>query len=100
MVCGIVAGTDPCGAANAQFGTAFSSGTPGPGRALVNNNNHMIAPRLGLAWDPWGDGNTAIRVGGGEFFQRERVSRYTLVANAPFAITATTHALWMAARLS
>ncbi len=49
----------------------------------------MIAPRLGLAWDPWGDGNTAIRVGGGEFFQRERVSRYTLVANAPFAITAS-----------
>ncbi len=85
----IVAGTDPCGAANAQFGTNFSSGTPGPGRALVNNNNHMIAPRLGLAWDPWGDGNTAIRVGGGEFFQRERVSRYTLVANAPFAITAS-----------
>jgi Carboxypeptidase regulatory-like domain/TonB-dependent Receptor Plug Domain len=85
----VVAGTNPCGAANAQFGTAFSSGTPGPGRALVNNNNHAIAPRLGIAWDPWGDGNTAIRVGAGEFFQRERVSRYTLVDNAPFAITAT-----------
>ena len=25
----------------------------------------------------------------GEFFQRERVSRYTLVANAPFAVTAS-----------
>ena len=85
----VVAGTDPCGAANAQFGTNFSSGSPGPGRALVNNNNHQIAPRLGVAWDPWGDGNTAIRVGVGEFFQRERVSRYTLVANAPFAVTAT-----------
>ncbi len=83
-----VAGVDPCGAANAQFGTNFSSGSAGPGRALINNNNHMIAPRLGIAWDPWGDGNTAIRAGGGEFFQRERVSRYTLVDNAPFAITA------------
>ena len=85
----IVAGTDPCGAANAQFGTNFSSGTPGPGRALVNNNNHMIAPRVGIAWDPWGDGNTAVRIGAGEFFQRERVSRYTLVDNAPFAVTAS-----------
>ena len=85
----IVAGSDPCGAANAQFGTNFSSGTPGPGRALVNNNNHMIAPRVGIAWDPWGDGNTAVRIGAGEFFQRERVSRYTLVDNAPFAITAS-----------
>ncbi len=43
----------------------------------------------GIAWDPWGDGNTAVRIGAGEFFQRERVSRYTLVDNAPFAITAS-----------
>ncbi len=83
----IVPGTDPCGAANAQFGTNFSSGTPGPGRSLVNNNNHLFSPRLGIAWDPWGDGNTAVRIGAGRFFQRERVSRYTLVANAPFAVT-------------
>ena len=83
----VVAGTDPCGAANAQFGTNFSSGTPGPGRALVNNNNHLFSPRVGIAWDPWGDGNTAFRIGAGRFFQRERVSRYTLVANAPFAVT-------------
>ena len=82
-----VAGVDPCAAANSQFGTNFTSGTVGPGRSLVNNNNHLIAPRVGIAWDPWGDGNTAIRVGGGRFFQRERVSRYTLVANAPFAVT-------------
>ena len=74
----IVSGTDPCGAANAQFGTSFSSGTPGPGRSLVNNNNHLFSPRLGIAWDPWGDGNTAVRIGAGRFFQRERVSRYTL----------------------
>ncbi len=82
-----VPGQDPCGAANAQFGTSFSSGTPGPGRSLVNNNNHLFSPRLGIAWDPWGDGNTAVRIGAGRFFQRERVSRYTLVANAPFAVT-------------
>ena len=84
-----VAATNPCAAANAQFGTNFSSGVPGPGRSLVNNSNTLIAPRVGIAWDPWGDGNTAIRAGAGEFFQRERVSRYTLVANAPFAVTAS-----------
>ena len=84
----VVSGTDPCGAANAQYGTSFTSGTAGPGRALVNNSNHLIAPRVGVAWDPWGDGNTAIRAGFGTFYQRERVSRYTLVGNAPFAVTA------------
>lgn len=77
----------PCTAANAQFGTSFSAGTPGPNKYLMNQNNHLIAPRLGLAFDVFGNGQTAIRIGGGEFFQRERVSRYTLVANAPFAVT-------------
>lgn len=83
----IVPGTDPCGDANKQFGTAFSSGVAGPNKYLVNVNNHMVAPRVGLSWDVLGDGRTAIRAGYGMFYQRERVSRYTLVANAPFAVT-------------
>jgi hypothetical protein len=85
----IVKGTDPCGDANKKFGTHFSSGTPGPGSALVNNNNHLIAPRVGIAWDVFGNGKTAVRAGVGQFFQRERVSRYTLTANAPFAVNAS-----------
>ena len=87
----IVPGTNPCGAANAKFGTAFSLGVPGPSKSLVNNNNHLIAPRIGIAWDVRGDGKTAVRAGFGQFFQRERVSRYTLVANAPFAVTANNY---------
>ncbi len=83
----VVPGTDPCGDANKKFGTTFSSGTPGPGNNLVHNNNHLFAPRIGVAWDVRGDGKTAVRLGFGQFFQRERVSRYTLVANAPFAVT-------------
>ena len=83
----IVPGTDPCGDANKKFGTSFSSGTPGVNNSLNENNNHLIAPRLGIAWDVFGTGKTAVRLGAGQFFQRERVSRYTLVANAPFAVT-------------
>ncbi len=85
----VAPGTDPCGAANKQFGTNFSHGVNGPNNALVNNNNHLIAPRVGIAWDVTGSGKTSLRAGVGQFFQRERVSRYTLVANAPFAVTAS-----------
>jgi hypothetical protein len=85
----VVPGTDPCGDANALFGTSFSSGTPGVNRALVENGNHNIAPRLGISWDPWSDGKTAIRAGVGQFYQRERVSTVTnlLGQNAPFSLS-------------
>ena len=85
----VAPGTDPCGAANKKFGTNFSHGVNGPNNALVNNNNHLIAPRLGIAWDVVGDGKTSLRAGIGQFYQRERISRYTLVANAPFAVNAS-----------
>ncbi|MDP9038326.1 MAG: TonB-dependent receptor [Acidobacteriota bacterium] len=85
----IAPGTDPCGAANKQFGTSFSHGVDGPNNSLMYNNNHLIAPRVGIAWDVAGNGKTSLRAGIGQFFQRERVSRYTLVANAPFAVTAS-----------
>jgi hypothetical protein len=84
-------GADPCGDANKKFGTSFSSGAVGPNNALVNNNNHLIAPRVGIAYDVRGNGKTAIRIGAGEFYQRERVSRYTLVANAPFAVSVSNY---------
>lgn len=82
----IAPGADPCGAANAKFGTSYSHGTPFSNKYLVNTNYHLISPRLGLAYDVFGNGTTAIRAGFGEFYQRERVSRYQLVANAPFAV--------------
>ncbi len=28
----------------------------------------MFAPRLGIAWDPFGDGKTAVRLGGGVYY--------------------------------
>jgi hypothetical protein len=86
----VVPGTDPCGDANAANGSSFSSGTPGVNRALVEDNNHNIAPRFGLTWDPWGTGKTAVRFGIGQFYQRERIGTKLLLAqNAPFAISGT-----------
>ena len=84
----VVPGTTPCAAANALLQTTFSAGTPGVDKALVPNNNHAIAPRLGISWDPWSDGKTAVRLGVGQFFQQERVSRVTnlMGQNAPFSV--------------
>jgi hypothetical protein len=83
----IVPGTDPCSAAGIP---GLSKGTPGPNRALHENNNHLIAPRLGVSWDPWGNGKTAVRAGLGQFYQRERISQQVGAANnAPFAISTT-----------
>ena len=80
-----VPGKTPCADANKTFGLNLTEATPGPNKYLVNQNYHLFAPRIGLAYDVHGDGKTALRAGFGEFYQRERVSRYQLVDNAPFA---------------
>ena len=85
----LVPGTNFCSIAAATTGLPLSAGTPGVNRALTNNANHNIAPRLGIAWDIFGTGKTALRVGGGQFYQRERVSPQVGLSNtAPFSITA------------
>jgi hypothetical protein len=91
----IVPGTNPCAAAESQLNALgvslpLSAGTPGPNRSLVNQNNHDIAPRIGIAWDVKGDGKTAVRLGVGQFFQRELVGiDEGLARTAPFVINAT-----------
>jgi len=80
----IVPGTNFCQAAG------FLGGVPGPNRALKENNNHAIAPRIGIAYDLRGDGKTSVRAGIGQFFQRERLNHTLNMANnAPFSLTAS-----------
>src|SRR5262249_55523863 len=85
-----VPGTTPCADSNKAFNTNFSSGTPGQSKSLMDTNYHAFAPRLGISWDPYGKGNTAVRFGIGQFFQRERVStQFVEATNAPFQLNAS-----------
>ncbi len=61
-------------------------GLPGPNRAIQNNYNRAFAPRLGLAWDPTGSGKWAIRLGFGQFYNRDDifVTDGTAGVNPPF----------------
>jgi hypothetical protein len=84
----LVPGTDPCAALAAAAGQSVG-GVAGPNRSLKNNNNHEIAPRLGIAWDVKGDGKTSVRAGVGQFYQRDRISNYLYIAtNSPFSVAA------------
>jgi len=52
-------------------------------RSLIHNNNHMIMPRFGIAWDVFGTGRFAIRAGVGQFESRDRLLAISMRANSP-----------------
>ena len=66
-----------------------SSATPPvfENRSLIRNNNHMLMPRLGIAWDVFGTGRFAIRAGVGQFESRDRLLAISMRANnTPFGV--------------
>jgi len=43
-------------------------GDPGAPRGWYYPDHTNLSPRIGIAWDPFGDGKTSVRAGGGLFF--------------------------------
>jgi hypothetical protein len=60
-------------------------------RSLAPNTYHNIAPRLGVAWDPFGTGKTSIRAGVGQFYVRYQLDPPIVqgTQNPPFVAQAS-----------
>jgi Carboxypeptidase regulatory-like domain len=58
----------------------------GSNRSLAPNSYHNVAPRLGIAWDLFGDGKTSLRAGGGQFYVRYQLDPTIIqgTQNPPF----------------
>lgn len=60
-------------------------GSPGFGQVYQTNNTNF-QPRLGFAWDPWGDGRTSVRAGYAILTQQPVTNiASALTQNPPFA---------------
>ena len=68
----------------APVGLLFS-GDPGVslGRSLDTNSWFHLAPRLGLAWDPMGNGRMVVRASAGKFYDYTHFDAYGDLQNSP-----------------
>lgn len=86
---GLIANTQ-----NYQTGPAAFNCTPAQspwGKFIMEAPKTDFAPRIGLAWDPWGEGNTSVRMGYGIY--HDQVLNGTLLqmigVNPPYQQTCT-----------
>jgi hypothetical protein len=73
-----------CAALKSKITPPFASN-----RSLVPANNHLVAPRLGFAWDVFGTARFVLRGGIGQYFSRDPVGLALRMHanNTPFAIS-------------
>ncbi|HEY1994275.1 MAG TPA: carboxypeptidase regulatory-like domain-containing protein [Edaphobacter sp.] len=74
---------------SAPLGVLFP-GDSGIPRGVAQTPKTHFSPRVGMAWDPFGDGKTAIRAAAGIFYGSVSGNEWNQPANAqPFAIRQT-----------
>jgi len=61
---------------NAPAGLIFPGDSAYPGDGVSKHRMNNFAPRLGIAWDPRGDGRTSIRAAYGRFFDIPGLNNY------------------------
>ena len=61
-------------------------GDPGVPSRVVPSDYHLFDPRIGFAYDPFGDGMTSIRAGYG-MFQDQMIGTNVNPTYAPFAVS-------------
>lgn len=89
LTAGFVPGQQSIVVPSAPLGVLFP-GDKGIGRGIAPNRSTHFSPRVGLAFDPFGDGKTAIRAAGGIFYGSVSANEWNQPANAqPFAIRQT-----------
>jgi len=82
-------GSNDC---TSQFPTGLVyPGDPGVPQGMTTTYYKAFAPRLGIAWDPKGDGKTSVRAGWGLFYNPiEQLVLEQFSAEPPFGISLTT----------